>query len=66
MYYKKLWLGILESDILTMANKDQINKEKQKGKSHDLLHYSESTKFFVIHHEKLPKLNISSTITIPH
>lgn len=49
-----------------MANKDQINKEKQKGKSHDLLHYSESTKFFVIHHEKLPKLNISSTITIPH
>ena len=46
MNYKKLWLGILQSDILKMANKDQINKEKQTGKNNDLLHYSGSTDFF--------------------
>lgn len=36
MNYKKSWLGILESDILKMASKDQINKENPKGKSNDL------------------------------
>lgn len=36
-----------------MANKDQINKEKQKGKSNDLLHYSDSNDVFVIHHLKI-------------
>lgn len=41
------------SDILKMANKDQINKEKQKGKSNNLLHYSGSTKYFVIHNAEI-------------
>lgn len=45
-----------------MANKDQINKEKQRGNSNDLLHFSDSTKNFVIYPEKLPKLDLSSTI----
>lgn len=41
------------SDILKMANKDQINKEKQKGKSNNLLHYSGTTKYFVIHNAEI-------------
>lgn len=49
-----------------MANKDHINKKKQRSKSNDLLHCSDSTKFFVIHHEKLPKWDLRGTIKTPH
>lgn len=50
-----------------MANKDQINKEKQGRRSiSDLLHCSDSTEFLKFTMYKLPKSDLSGTPAMPH